>query len=240
MQEVRDEAAPRTGAPLPAGWDEAVRLEEDPAVVPDPASVDVPTDLRREVVEHMAKYPDKHSAALPALAAAQRRYDWCSPDAIRQVAAVMQVTPAYLSSLVTFYDMLRAEPVGSHYLYVCTSVACHVRNAKAVYDAVWEEARDQGLEGWELREFECLGACDMAPMASVNGRYVGPLDTSDAPELVAALREGREALPGRGLGDSEGPEPPVPSPQDSGPPTHPHVHPAGGTVDHPQDEELDR
>jgi hypothetical protein len=79
----------------------------------------------------------------------------------------------------------------------------------------------------------------MAPMASVNGRYVGPLDTSDAPELVAALREGRPVLPGRGLGD-ESPQSPVPSPQDLGPPTHPHVHPAGGTVDHPQDEELDR
>jgi NADH:ubiquinone oxidoreductase subunit E len=238
MQEVRDEAAPRTGAPLPAGWDEAVHLEEDPAVVPDPASVDVPADLRGEIVEHMAKYPDKHSAALPALAAAQKRYGWCSPEAIRQVAAVMQVTPAYLSSLVTFYDMLRAEPVGSRYLYVCTSVACHVLGAKAVYDAVWEEARDQGLEDWEVREFECLGACDMAPMASVNGRYVGPLETADAPELVAALREGRTALPGRGLGDS--PQSPVPSPQDSGPTAHPDVHPAGGTVDHPQDEELDR
>jgi NADH-quinone oxidoreductase subunit E len=239
MQEVRDEAAPRTGAPLPAGWDEAVRLEEDPALVPDPADVEVPADLRREIVEHMAKYPDKHSAALPALSAAQKRHGWCSPEAIRQVAAVMQVTPAYLSSLVTFYDMLRAEPAGSHYLYVCTSVACHVRNAKAVYDAVWEEARDQGLEDWEVREFECLGACDMAPMASVNGRYVGPLDTSDAPELVAALREGREVLPGRGLGD-ESPQSPVPSPQDSGPPGHPHVHPAGGTADHSQDEELDQ
>jgi NADH-quinone oxidoreductase subunit E len=197
-----DPAHPRPGAPLPLGWDEAVRLDEDPAVVPDPAEVEVPSDLRREIVEDMAKYPDKHSAALPALAAAQRRYGWCSPEAIRQVAAVMQVTPAYLSSLVTFYDMLRAEPVGSHYLYVCTSVACHVRNAKAVYDAVWEEARDQGLEDWEVREFECLGACDMAPMASVNGRFVGPLDTSDAPELVAALREGRPVFPGRGLGDS--------------------------------------
>lgn len=205
IQEIgaeRDPAHPRAGAPLPHGWDQAVRIEEDPALVPDPAEVEVPDELRREIVEHMAKYPDKHSAALPALAAAQRRSGWCSPDAIRQVAAVMQVTPAYLSSLVTFYDMLRGEPLGSRYLYVCTSVACHVRDAKAVYDAVWEEARDQGLDDWELREFECLGACDMAPMASVDGRYVGPLETSDAHELVAALREGREPLPGRGLGDS--------------------------------------
>jgi NADH-quinone oxidoreductase subunit E len=238
MQEVRDEAAPRTGASLPPGWDEAVRLDEDPAVVPDPAEVDVPSDLRREIVEHMAKYPDRHSAALPALAAAQKRHGWCSPEAIRQVAAVMQVTPAYLSSIVTFYDMLRGQDTGSHYLYVCTSVACHLRNAKSVFDAIWEEARDQQLSGWEVREFECLGACDMAPMASVDGRYVGPLDTSDAPELVAALREGRSVLPGRGLEDSDYKVPP--SDGDRGVTEHPYADPAGGTVDHPQDEELDR
>jgi NADH-quinone oxidoreductase subunit E len=236
----RDEAHPRAATRLPAGWDEAVRLDEDPAVVPDPAEVEVPADLRREIVEHMAKYPDKHSAALPALSAAQKRHGWCSPEAIRQVAVVMQVTPAYLSSLVTFYDMLRSEPSGSRYLYVCTSVACHVRNAKAVYDAVWEEARDQGLEDWEVREFECLGACDMAPMASVNGRYVGPLDTSDAAELVAALREGRKVLPGRGLEDEDYTVPTSDAHASSGePPDHPHVHPAGGTVDHSLDEELD-
>ena len=78
-------------------------------------------------------------------------------------------------------------------------MACHLRDAKAVYDAVYEEAGVQGLEDLEIREFECLGACDMAPMASVNGRYVGPLSDDDASEIVSALKEGREALPGRGL-----------------------------------------
>jgi NADH-quinone oxidoreductase subunit E len=202
MQAAGDEAAPRA-AQLPPGWDEAVRLEEDPATIPDPVETEVPDDLRREIETLMAKYPDRHSAALPALGAAQRRHGWCSPEAVHQVAAVMQVTPAYLSSVATFYDMLRTEPRGSRYVYVCTSVACHVRNAKAVYDAIWEEARDQGLEDVEIREFECLGACDMAPMASVDGRYVGPLDVSDASEIVTALRQGRTTLPGRGLEDSD-------------------------------------
>src|SRR4051812_47892710 len=201
MQAAGDEGA--LAQPLPPGWDEAVDLEADPAVVPDPAEVDVPADLREEIDAHMAKYPDRHSAALPALGAAQKRHGWCSPEAIEQVAAVMQVTPAYLSSVATFYDMLRTEPRGSRYVYVCTSVACHLRNAKAVYDAVWEEARDQGLEGVEVREFECLGACDMAPMASVDGRYVGPLDEGDAAELVSAIKENRQVLPGRGLDDSD-------------------------------------
>jgi NADH:ubiquinone oxidoreductase subunit E len=187
---------------VPVGWDEAVDLWKDPAVVPEPTAVDVPAGLRKEIEDRMALYPERHSAALPALAAAQRVHGWCSPLAVLQVAAVMQVTPAYLSSLATFYDMLRTEPIGDRYVYVCTSVACHLRNAKAVYDAIAEEARDQGLEGVEVREFECLGACDIAPMASVDGRYVGPLTEDDAHELVAAVREKRDVLPGRGLVDA--------------------------------------
>ena len=187
---------------VPVGWDEAVDLWKDPAVVPDPAQVSMPDALRSQIEERMAKYPSRHSAALPALAAAQKMHGWCSPLAILQVAAVMQVTPAYLSSVATFYDMLRTEPVGERYVYVCTSVACHLRNAKGVYDAIAEEARDQELAGVEVREFECLGACDMAPMASVDGRYVGPLTEDDAHELVAAVKENREVLPGRGLVDA--------------------------------------
>jgi NADH:ubiquinone oxidoreductase subunit E len=234
-----------------------VDLEQPPATVPDPAEVEVPEALREQLEAIIARYPDRHSAALPAMRAAQDVHGWCSPSAMQQVAAVMQVTPAYLSSVATFYDMLRTEPVGRRYVYVCTSVACHLRNAKAVYDAIAEEARDQGLEGVELREFECLGACDMAPMASVDGRYVGPLDDSDAHELVAAIREGRPVLPGRGLEDSDyrlpwdaeaepaqsagpeasGGEMQAKTKPQEGPPPHPHVAPPGGTVKDRESEE---
>jgi NADH:ubiquinone oxidoreductase subunit E len=188
---------------LSDGWDLAADLEKDPAGVPDAAQVDVPEELRREIEDYMTRYPDYHSASIPALMAAQRHYGWCSDEAITQVAAVMQVTPAYLSSVATFYDMLRTKPVGNRYVYVCTSVACHLRHADAVYEAIKEAADMIGLEGVELREFECLGACDMAPMASVDGRYVGPLTREDAPDLVLQIKEGREVMPGRGLGDPD-------------------------------------
>ncbi len=235
MQEVRDEGAIRATT-LPPGWDEAVDLEADPATIPDPAEVDVPDALRAELERLMRLYPDRHSATLPALGAAQRVHGWCSPEALRQVAAVMQVTPAYLSSVATFYDMLRTEPLGSRYVYVCTSVACHLRNAKRVYDALAAEAESQGLEDVDLREFECLGACDMAPMASVDGRFVGPLSTGDAAELVSQLKDGREVLPGRGLGD-DGFELPAQAPEVEGEPAHPKFEPAGGTW--PEGDELE-
>ena len=188
---------------FPVGWDQAADLDKEPGLVPDPAEVEVPEELRAAILAAIRRYPEPHSAALPALASAQRVHGWCSPLAIHQTAAVMQVTPAYLSSVATFYDMLRTDPVGDRYLYVCTSVACHLRDAKTVYDAIAEEAREQDLQGVEVREFECLGACDMAPMASVDGRYVGPLDPSDARELISAVKERRDVLPGRGLQDSD-------------------------------------
>ena len=179
----------------------------------------------------MSRYPDRRSAVLAALDADHRVHGWCSPEAISQVAAVMRVTPGYLSSVATFYDMLRTEPRGSRYVYVCTSVACHLRNARSVFQAIEREVAEQGTEDLDLREFECLGACDMAPMASIDGRYVGPLDPADAPELVAALRENREVFPGRGLTDrnfelpwnEQGAAPPA---QPDGPPTPPDPSPA--------------
>ena len=195
---------PSTGLPhrkTPLGWDEAVDLDKPPAPIPEIAETDVPAELRERIEALMKRYPDHRSAALPALDAAQRLHGWCSPEAIGQVAAVMRVTPAYLASVATFYDMLRTEPRGSRYVFVCTSVACHLRNAKAVHEAIVEQADAQGLEDFDIREFECLGACDMAPMASIDGRYVGPLDLDDAEELVAALKQGRDPLPGRGLPD---------------------------------------
>lgn len=185
----------------PLGWDAAADLDKPPATIPEASAVEVPAALRERIEALMARYPDRRSATLPALDAAQRVHGWCSPEAIAQVAAVMHVTPAYLSSVATFYDMLRTEPLGRRYVYVCTSVACHLRDAKAVHDAIADEAERQDLEDCEIREFECLGACDMAPMASIDGRYVGPLETADAAELVAAIKENREVLPGRGLGD---------------------------------------
>ncbi len=179
------------------GWDEPVDLEKDPAEIPDPATTPVPEDLRAEIEAHMANYPDRRSAALPALAAAQRVHGWCSPEALEQVACVMGVTPAYLDSVATFYDMLETSPVGRHSVYVCTNISCSLRGGDALYEAIRDAA--EGDANLNVRSFECLGACDIAPMASVDGVYVGPLSAADAPQLLEDVRAGRPVLPEKQL-----------------------------------------
>ncbi len=185
------------------GWDAAVDLTRDPAVIPDLAEIDVPEDLKNKIEAAMARYPDRRSAVMPALHAAQDLHGWCSPEALHQVSAVMKLTPAYLSMIASFYDMYNEEPVGTHHVYVCTSVACMPKHPRRVLDALQKEAEAEALEDTDIRGFECLGACEMAPMASIDGRYVGPLEPEDANEIVESIRAGRKPLPGRGLGDPD-------------------------------------
>jgi NADH:ubiquinone oxidoreductase subunit E len=173
----------------PLGWDVAADLEKPPATVPDVA---VPEALRAEIEARMAEYPDRRSAALPALAAAQRLHGWCSPEAIEQVAAVMALTPAYLTSVATFYDMFELRPSPRNNVFVCTNISCSLRGADDFYEAMIAAAAED--DSVNVRAFECLGACDIAPMASVNGEYVGPLDAEDAGRIVEDLRAGRSVL----------------------------------------------
>jgi NADH-quinone oxidoreductase subunit F len=181
----------------PGRWDAPADLEKDPALIPDPATTAVPAQLREEIEGYMARYPDSRSAALPALTAAQRLHGWCSPEAIEQVACVMRVTPAELDALVTFYDMLYSEPVGTHSIYVCTNISCSLCGADELYAAIRETAGED--PEFNVRAFECLGACDIAPMASVDGVYVGPLTVGDVPGLLEDTRAGRAVLPEKQL-----------------------------------------
>jgi NADH:ubiquinone oxidoreductase subunit E len=179
------------------GWDEAVDLTKDPSVVPDPATTPVPDRLREQIDAAMARYPDRHSASIPALHAVQAEYGWCTPEGIEQAAAVMQVTPAYLTSVATFYDMLVTVPKGPHDVFVCTNISCSLRGADDFYRAMNVAAEE--YDDITVRSFECLGGCDLAPMASVDGVYVGPLELADAAKIVADLEAGRPVLEGKQL-----------------------------------------
>jgi len=191
-------AIPRLdGGSRAPGFDRAADLQKEPAEVPDPATTPVPAELRSAIEQAMERYPDPRSATIPALHAAQELHGWCSPEAIEQVACVMRLTPAYLESVASFYDMLETAPVGRHSVYVCTNISCSLRGADELFEAVRAAAGED--PDFNVRSFECLGACDIAPMASVDGVYVGPLGAEDVPQLIEDVRAGRPVLPEKQL-----------------------------------------
>jgi NADH:ubiquinone oxidoreductase subunit E len=196
--------------------DPAARPVSDPALtegrrpdreaigVPDAGEVEVPAALRREIERTMRRYPEKRSASIPALWAVQRRYGWCTPEGIAQAATVMGVTPAYLESVASFYDLFHLEPQGTHKVLVCTNISCWLRGGDEMLDAFCTASGAEAGESSEdgsiyVSGFECLGACDLAPMASIDERYFGPLAPEDAELAVEQLRAGEEVLPEKAL-----------------------------------------
>jgi NADH-quinone oxidoreductase subunit E len=167
-----------------------------PEGVPELHEVDCPPELRERIETLMSRYPDRKSASIPSLWAVQRLYGWCTPEGIRQAAAVMRVTPAYLESVASFYDLLHTEPVGTHKVAVCTNISCWMRGGDELLGAFKAAAEDDDMF---VTGFECLGACDIAPMASIDERYFGPLEAGDAATAIDQLRSGSDVLPEKAL-----------------------------------------
>lgn len=178
-------------------WRDAAALPREPEQVPDPALTEVPEALRAEIEELMSRYPDPRSASIGALAAAQRLHGWVSPEALTQVACVMRLTPAYLIAVASFYDMLDTSPRGTRRVYVCTNVSCSLRGGRELLARLQEATA--GAEDLQVRGFECLGACDIAPMVSVDGVYVGPVADDEIATLAHQIVSGTDPLPAKQL-----------------------------------------
>jgi NADH:ubiquinone oxidoreductase subunit E len=179
------------------GWDDSVDLTKDPAVVPDPATTHVPAHVRTVIEDLMTKYPDVRSAVIPAMKVVQSEHGWLSPTAMEQAACVLRLTPAYLVSVASFYDMFELAPKGKTDVYVCTNISCSLMGADAVYARMKDVLG--GDPDFNVRAFECLGACEIAPMASVDGVYVGPLTEDDAERIRDDVKAGGEVLEDRQL-----------------------------------------
>jgi NADH-quinone oxidoreductase subunit E len=148
------------------------------------------------IQEERARYPEgSRSALLPALRLAQEEHGWLSPEVMREVADALDVTPAFVASIATFYDQFNTEPVGEHLVEVCTNVSCALYGAQQVLEAF--EA-DLGCRAGEtsgdgkvaLRTIECLGGCGWGTIVAVDHRYHLHVKPEDKPGIVEELRAG--------------------------------------------------
>jgi NADH-quinone oxidoreductase subunit E len=150
-------------------------------------------ELYDEIQKAAARYPQRRSAVMPALRLAQERYGWLSPGALREVADALDLTPADVEAVATFYDMFNLEPVGRHLVEVCTNLSCALAGAKQVVEALEielgiapGETSDDGEVTFRL--IECAGGCGYAPVVVVDHAYREPTKPEDVPGLVEELR----------------------------------------------------
>jgi NADH-quinone oxidoreductase subunit E len=146
-----------------------------------------------EIREIAKEYPSSKSAILPALRLAQERHGWLPREAFEEVAAALDLTPAYCMSVASFYDMFHLEPVGEHTVEVCTNVCCGLVNAQAVLEAFEQELGIHPGETTDdgqvtLRAVECLGGCSTPTIVAVDRRYRQSVTPDDVPGIVQELR----------------------------------------------------
>jgi NADH-quinone oxidoreductase E subunit len=148
---------------------------------------------RRELDELLTRYPTKMAALLPALWMVQEDRGWVSSDAMAEVATVLELTPAYVKGVVTFYTMYHQHPVGQHFIQVCTTSPCNVCGAEDVVAALLkhtgcEELGVTSADGkYTVIEVECLGACGFATPVMVNEKFIESVTPETVPALLASL-----------------------------------------------------
>ena len=160
--------------------------------------------LGAEIQRIAAEYPESRSAILPALRLAQEEHEgWLPPEALREVADALELAPAQVEAVASFYDMLHLAPVGKHLVEVCTNLSCALLGARKVYERA-RQALGPNPEGitedgvFTLREEECLGACDAAPVVKVNFLNYDRLTEDGIARLIESIRGGNVPQPSRG------------------------------------------
>jgi len=147
-----------------------------------------------EVQKLRKRYPDSLSAVMPALRVAQEENGgWLSPDAIREVADALDLTPAYCLSIASFYDQYYLQPVGRTRVEICTNVSCGLAGAQQVVEAFERElgvnAGSTSKDGaFTLGTIECLGGCGWATVVAIDNRHRLRVKAEDVPGIVEELR----------------------------------------------------
>ena len=159
---------------------------------------------RRRLEMALSRYPTKQAALLPMLGYVQAEKGWIEPDDMVQVAEALDLTPAYVHSIATFYTMYNKHPVGRHLVQVCTNISCHLNRAEEVLHRFLTETGTREGEISEDGEFtvieaECLGACGFATVVQVNDRYLEDVTPARVSEIVARLRAGDDPAAANGV-----------------------------------------
>jgi len=150
-------------------------------------------ECRRELDEALTRYPTKTACLLPALWIVQNARGWVSEEAMEEVASVLDLTPAYVRGVVSFYTMYHQHPVGRHFIQVCTTSPCNVCGADDVVKAFLEHTGcgQLGLTSPDGRytviEVECLGACGFATPVMINEQVIESVTPERVPRILSEL-----------------------------------------------------
>lgn len=155
---------------------------------------------RAELERIIAKYPVKRSALIPALQLAQEQEGFITSAVMQHVAEIFEVSPMEVWGVVSFYTMLKTQPIGEHHVQVCNNLSCALMGAGRLLreienrlDCRVGQTREDGK--FSIEAVECLGACGGAPCVQVNENYFECVTPEIMNDIFSALEKGETVSP---------------------------------------------
>ena len=148
---------------------------------------------KKEIEVEFLRYEQKRAVSVEALKIVQRYRGWVSDDTLIDVAEFLEMTPAELDAVATFYNLIFRKPVGKHIILVCDSVSCWImgyeRIRQHLQDRLGIALGETSADGvFTLLPIVCLGACDQAPAIMIDDQLYGNLDPTKIDEILSTYR----------------------------------------------------
>ena len=147
------------------------------------------TEEKSEIDIEVAKYEYKQGACLEALTIVQHHRGWVSDESLKEIAVYLEMSPAELDSIATFYNLIFRRPVGKNVIRICDSVSCWIKG----YEDIREKIRQHlGIDlgqttvdnSFTMVPNQCLGCCDHAPALMINDDLYGDLDPQKIGDIL--------------------------------------------------------
>lgn len=160
---------------------------------PDAVLFEGPYKKRFEKIR--TRYPTVQAALLPTLNLAQEIRGYVSPETMDRVAELLELSPAYVRGVTSFYTMYNKRPVGRFLIQVCTNISCNLCGADDVLEAFLSytdtELGETSSDGnFTVIEAECLAGCGFPTVVQINSEYYENITPKDVPQLLEQLRGG--------------------------------------------------
>lgn len=145
--------------------------------------------------QFVTRYPIKRAAIMPTLWLAQEEFGWLSHEVLEYVAGLLELSPAFVASVASFYTMYYKQPMGRHHVQVCANLSCALLGSDRIVDCLRqrlgiEVGQTTGDGKFSLSVVECLGSCGTAPMMQVNDDFWENLTPERTLEIVDRLARG--------------------------------------------------
>jgi NADH-quinone oxidoreductase E subunit len=155
--------------------------------------VEFPPEAKTKFDWILTRYPNKEAALLPTLHLAQETWGWISPEAVHYVGELLDLSPATVFGVVSFYNMYNQKPVGKYHVQVCTNLSCMIGRAYDIYEGLCEKMNVQPGQTtpdgkFTIAEVECLGSCGTAPVVQINNDYHENMTVEKVDALLKELK----------------------------------------------------